>query len=903
MDLKGFTTVDEVGGEDSQVRENSTSPDSFKPATAAEEIDYINKILADIEEKTGDSDTDVNGVQEDILCSVPELDSEPAEQQPTYDVLTQARELNDVTRGKEIASVHGLSAEPIVSSTELCKGELDSTQNQTLEGTDHDEGTCQTLTHGTSELSPIIEDTTSLAINTDNGDVNKLESRHHLVEDLSTHCVSGEKELKENEQEAHNSIVLGNIGDLLADSREPAVDPSLLESDKEEKDGLQSNEQQIGVLIKSEPVDAPEEEFDFGNALFDPAEEFHVKREVKEEPCDSLADEIPLDVSCQRNLFDGIDSVKIEPVSEDPCLVIPSVHFLVEDKIYNREQVTAAFLMSQSSLASVVDMNMFTDVGRSVLIVKTRPLEELIKNPSLIPLEDADILKKFISDNDKNLYDSKNRACLKLPKAKPTATKKKVKRGPKSRVSTKRQKKNAGKNGITNCASQKRPSFVKEECEPLILETTNCKLKPSEISSTQLDASVNSRLLLTPKHESDGHDSESEYIHLGSSTSPKKNKDKRKQKSPSKLSLNKDVFTFRKTENVLRSDTVLSSSVDCKPCYVSLVDISKNKEYRAIVSKFMHTIKTEQAAVELPVKIETAVLKLEGIEEEDFQTKREVAERKDFETDSKVFQSDIKKDEDSSSSESKIDRNDSADSVERLSCVYDESSDLQLSENKLGRTKGEAEDGNDSEEEALIFEVEPIRDDKECQEENGKDTVFERSPVCIAENCLGEEEGSKHCKDRLESRGEGDSVQRVRDTETQSHCKERLPIGNSEISNKRRSKSTTASDLEEEKSKVEKKRKKKSRKEQKLESTEEKAKRLSLKLNKIFKKEKEKHKREATSPDLQLPRRKKQGSTETRGKHYNSKSLLDDQGNSPTRDDGVLKNVFSRPVLNTFRYV
>lgn len=899
MDLKGFTTVDEVGGEDSQVREKSTSTESFKPATAAEEIDYINKILADIEGKTGDSD--VNGVQEDILCSVPELDSESAEQQPTDDVLTQARELRDVTKGKEIESVDGLSAEPIVSSPELCKGELDSTPNQTFEGTDHDEGTCQTQTHGTSELSPVIEDTTSLAINTDNGNKDKLESRHHLVEDLSNNCVSGEKELKENEQEVHNSIVLGNISDLLADSRESAVDPSLLEPDKEGRERQQLNEEQIGVLIKKEPVDAPEEEFDFGNALFDPAEEFNVKREVKEEPCESLVEEIPLDVSCQENQenpFDGLESVKLEPDSEDPCLVIPSVHFLVEDKIYNREQVTAAFLMSQSSLASVVDMNMFADVGRSVLIVRTRQLEELIKNPSLIPLDDAEILKKFISDNDKNIYYDKNDICLKVPKAGPAVSKKRIKKEPK-----KRQKKKTGKNGVKSNASQKKkPSLGKEEESSVhfigFQASSPCKLEKSEDSFEQVNASVKSESLLSPKRES-GNDSESEYIHLGNVT-PKKNKDKRKQKSPSKLGVNKDVFTFRKKENVLRSDNVVSSSIQCKSCYVVLVDISKNKEYQTVVSKLMHTIKTEQAAVELPVNKETPVVKLEGIKEIDVQIKNENQEENN-ETDCIKYQNDIDKEENTTDCETRIDRSDSADGAERLS-LDDESLVLQLSENEVDRAKGEAENRTNSEKEALILEEEPLRDenaDKEWKEEKGEGTNdSERTQVDVTETGLGEEEGSKHCKHKFESGDEIENVQSDRDTETPSRCKEGLVLGDSDLRNKRRSKGSTGSDLEDEKSK---KKKRKSRREQKLESTEEKAKRLSLKLNKIFKREREKHKREASSPDLQVPQGKRLGSAESRGKNYTSRSSIDDQGKAPTVDSEVLKNVFSRPVLNTFR--
>lgn len=907
MDLKGFTTVDEVGGEDSQVREKSISSESFKPATAAEEIDYINKILADIEGKTGDSD--VNVVQEDILCSVSELDSESAEQQPTDDVLTQARELNEVTKGKEIESVDGLSAEPIVSSPELCKGELNASPNQTFEGTDHDEGTCQTQTHGTSELSPVIEDTSSLAISTDNGNKNKLESRHQLVEDLSNNCVSGEKELKENdEQEAHSSIVLGNISDLLADSKESAVDPSLLEPDKEGRERQQLNEEQIGVLIKKEPVDAPEEEFDFGNALFDPAEEFNVKREVKEEPCDSLLEELPLDVPCQENQddqenpFDGLDSVKLEPDSEDPCLVIPSVHFLVEDKVYNREQVTAAFLMSQSSLASVVDMNMFTDVGRSVLIVRTRQLEELIKNPSLIPLDDAEILKKFISDNDENICYGKNTVCLKLPKAGPAVSKKRVRKEPK-----KRQRKKTAKSGArSNVSQKKKPSLGSEEEENPVHfigfePSSPCKLEQSDDSSEQFNTSVKSESLLIPKHESDGHDSESEYIHLGSIT-PKKNKDKRKQKSPSKLGVNKDVFTFRKKENVLRSDKFVSSSIQCKPCYVALVDISKNKEYQTIVSKFLHTIKTEQAAVELPVNDKTPMVELEGFKKIDVQIKKGINQEEEFETQCMKYQNDTNKEEDTTSCDSRIDRSDSGDGAESLSCLGDESIVLQLSESEIDRAKGEAQDRTNSEKEAPILEEEPLRNesaDEECKEEEGKGTDnSERTRVYVTENGLGKEEGNKHCKHRPESRSETENVQRGRDAETPSRSKEKQLLGDSEVSNKRRSKSSPGSDLEDEKSK---KKKKKSRKEQKSESTEEKAKRLSLKLNKIFKREKEKQKREVLSPDHQVPQGKRHGSAESRGKNYTSRSAIDDQGKAPTEDNEVLKNVFSRPVLNTFR--
>merc|ERR1712179_788426 len=49
MDLRGYTTLDEVGGDD-KVR-NNLNIIKNKPTTAAEEIDYINEILNKIEQE------------------------------------------------------------------------------------------------------------------------------------------------------------------------------------------------------------------------------------------------------------------------------------------------------------------------------------------------------------------------------------------------------------------------------------------------------------------------------------------------------------------------------------------------------------------------------------------------------------------------------------------------------------------------------------------------------------------------------------------------------------------------------------------------------------------------------------------------------------------------------------
>ena len=67
MDLKGYTTVDEVG-EDSQVR----NVESFKPSTAAEEIEYLNKILAKMEK--GEVKENSKGGKNKIETAISEKD-------------------------------------------------------------------------------------------------------------------------------------------------------------------------------------------------------------------------------------------------------------------------------------------------------------------------------------------------------------------------------------------------------------------------------------------------------------------------------------------------------------------------------------------------------------------------------------------------------------------------------------------------------------------------------------------------------------------------------------------------------------------------------------------------------------------------------------------------------------
>lgn len=257
-------------------------------------------------------------------------------------------------------------------------------------------------------------DATIFPVNSSVQSSSVLESRLYSARKTSDSYVSGEdvsgltdkipKDL--NNELTFSSIILGDINNILANSGE------LTDTVQEEESNL--NKTQIDLsLIKSEPIDVdPQEEFDFDGFLDDPAEEFKVKEEpkVKDEPQDFSPGAVD-----QDNLF-PVKIFKSEEGLYDQPNVIPNVRYLVEgDNYYSREQITAALIISQSSLAPTIDMDMFQNVGRTRLVLSLPILEEMIINPNQIVLEDVDIVKLFVKNYGSSFSEWKTFFNYKVP--------------------------------------------------------------------------------------------------------------------------------------------------------------------------------------------------------------------------------------------------------------------------------------------------------------------------------------------------------------------------------------------------------------------------------------------------------------------------------------------------------
>ena len=142
-------------------------------------------------------------------------------------------------------------------------------------------------------------------------------------------------------------------------------------------------------LVKVEPLEDLSDKFDLGNFL-DPAEDFPIKEEVIQ-PSEVI---FSMDNSTE-------EVVAVKPEPQNVPLQTPSsayeVRFRVDENItlYSREQLHAAKLISQSTLAAVVDMDMFNHVAKSMPQVSLVPLDYHAKNLRLLAAEDHDLVEKF----------------------------------------------------------------------------------------------------------------------------------------------------------------------------------------------------------------------------------------------------------------------------------------------------------------------------------------------------------------------------------------------------------------------------------------------------------------------------------------------------------------------------
>ncbi|KAK7066906.1 hypothetical protein SK128_004467 [Halocaridina rubra] len=151
-------------------------------------------------------------------------------------------------------------------------------------------------------------------------------------------------------------------------------------------------------LVKVEPVDRdPGEDIDFGSFVHDPGENFSIKEELRldEEMEDYSTAVIP------QNENVSICNVKVEePEPSEPH--VPEQRFLVKRKFYSKEQVTAAYLISQSTLSASIDMTMFKNLGKTKPVLKLYPLEGMIRKPEMIPFEDAHYVQLFANNFGSN---------------------------------------------------------------------------------------------------------------------------------------------------------------------------------------------------------------------------------------------------------------------------------------------------------------------------------------------------------------------------------------------------------------------------------------------------------------------------------------------------------------------
>ena len=139
-------------------------------------------------------------------------------------------------------------------------------------------------------------------------------------------------------------------------------------------------------LVKTEPLDDFDTESYDGSSIAGPLEIIPVKEETVEQT------EVISGIVVESGL------VKMEHFpDEGESSVLPEVRFKINEKVkvYSREQVHAAKLMSQSTLAAVVDMDMFNNVARTMPRVTVPTLDSFASCPNSAPHFDRPMLCLF----------------------------------------------------------------------------------------------------------------------------------------------------------------------------------------------------------------------------------------------------------------------------------------------------------------------------------------------------------------------------------------------------------------------------------------------------------------------------------------------------------------------------
>lgn len=385
MDLQGFTTIDEVGDDDEicdkEVRTDTSK--SFSPSSAAEEIDYLNKMILDIEKDIVSSSPLPNlNIETELLIQTDSNNhicgdksaidfSDNSISKISVDGTNVPFDLNNFNLNTDIQlesfskeKQPSLDNQGIVSDilTNIAAAEnfpsidLDNRAVEVKQKKDC-EPNVNTCREVNSDLLPISCEQGILEKNNGVGSGN-------FSEDPAKGIENSNKSIKENK-----------INSLLADIH-------ALEAKSSDKTEIHTNLSSLILNIKAEPEEMESiDEVDFGDYFNDPAEEINLEEigHIKQE-----------NVSGTFINYSNIDSYQ----NSSNFPYIPKVHFKIEiKKYYSREQVAAALLMAQSSLASVINMDMFNNLNKSYPFVSITKLEHL--TPLQVHIIDHKLIDKF----------------------------------------------------------------------------------------------------------------------------------------------------------------------------------------------------------------------------------------------------------------------------------------------------------------------------------------------------------------------------------------------------------------------------------------------------------------------------------------------------------------------------
>lgn len=487
MDLRGYTTVDEVG-EDTQVR----NVENFRPTTAAEEIEYLNKILENMENyhdsgennkseipelesplsendhsnhtynnnaidlitevcsdmvnvEISKSVCDQNFVREECSGKLEQFSErytmkENLENEKSHydevdikeyglpcadDILTQAENQHSVIQDIKSGHVQNeLSTEPNLITADPAIPDVEDnfrqspgcTQSNFSPNAELEEKLeAHSIEHvssdapnetGSSELSSSTKEATIMPVNCSAESLSVLESRHYSAKETFD-FISGEDVSESSTLDSLELDVSSLSNVVLGDIR------SLLESSTDEPNVTAENtpveyETQIDLsIVKSEPdCTDPGENFDLKDLCSDPGEEFVLnEHSIKEEP---LEDSPPAPTMNQEEVLLPVKIFKSEDDGSAEQVIMPNIRYLVDEKKqYSREEVAAALIISQSSLSPIIDMEMFQNLGKTMLAVNSSRLEDMLKSPDRLTLEDFHVVQLFRNNYGSSLHDWK----------------------------------------------------------------------------------------------------------------------------------------------------------------------------------------------------------------------------------------------------------------------------------------------------------------------------------------------------------------------------------------------------------------------------------------------------------------------------------------------------------------